>query len=78
MRFFSCNKIYLNLKKLYLLNNMDRENISIYDLNLKIYTLIIAKKIQDKDIIIRCLRVFEYLEIYEKCEDLMKILEDIK
>jgi hypothetical protein len=45
-----------------------------YEKNLIKYSLIIRDQKASKDEIMKCIKVFEYFEEYEKCKDLLEIL----
>jgi hypothetical protein len=45
-----------------------------YENNLIKYSLIIRDQKASKEEIMKCIKVFEYFEEYEKCKDLLEIL----
>jgi hypothetical protein len=45
-----------------------------YEKNLIKYSLIIRDQKASKEEIMKCIKVFEYFEEYEKCKDLLEIL----
>lgn len=45
-----------------------------YEKNLIKYSLIIRDQKASKEEIMKCIKVFEYFEEYEKCKDLLGIL----
>jgi hypothetical protein len=56
---------------------MRDEEVEIYNNNLELYSTIVRSKIKARDLVEECLRVFEYFEDYEKCEDLIRILREM-
>jgi hypothetical protein len=45
-----------------------------YEKNLIKYSLIVRDQKASKEEIMKCIKVFEYFEEYEKCKDLFEIL----
>lgn len=57
---------------------MEANEKKIYDSTLSEYSSIIKGKTKNKEVIISCLKTFEYFEDYEKCRDLNKVLKDLE
>jgi hypothetical protein len=56
---------------------MKEKEKEIYNNNLSEYSSIIRHRIKDRNKILSCLRMFEYFEDYEKCDDLKNILNNL-
>jgi Na+/phosphate symporter len=57
---------------------MKPDEIKKYEDNLSNYSLILRGDEKNKDEILECIRIFEYFEDYEKCKDLIKVLDNIE
>ena len=55
---------------------MKEEEIQLYEENLKNYSLFIKNRSGLKTDILKCIKIFEYFEDYEKCKDLLEIIND--
>lgn len=60
-----------------LLVEMEDKDRELYDETLKMYSSIIRSKYGGKSEILECIKVFEFFEEYEKCDDLLKILDTL-
>jgi len=49
----------------------------IYNENLFVYSSIVREKIRDREMIWNCMKLLEYFEDYEKCEHLLRIINEI-
>jgi len=56
---------------------MEDKDRELYDETLKTYSSIIRAKYGSKSEILECIKIFEYFEEYEKCDDLLKLLETL-
>jgi len=57
---------------------MKAEEKDKYEETLLAYSSIVKYKKATKEEIVECIKAFEYFEDYEKCKDLIGILDDIE
>ena len=57
---------------------MRKDQIDEYGKALLRYPLIVRGSTRDRDVILECIRIFEYCEDYEKCKHLKDILANIE
>jgi len=70
-----CYKFKIGNKKDYHLVKENEKDI--YNDNILVYSSIVREKIKDKEIILECIKMLEYFEDYEKCEHLLRIINEI-